>query len=52
MSDVLDRAKEVQGKVAGETNVWMKLSFLQELIEEIERLEAALLHKARQGETK
>lgn len=39
MTNILDRAREVQRKVAGDTNVWIKLAFLQDMIAEIERLE-------------
>lgn len=34
----LARARSIQARVAGETNVWMKLDLLEDLISEIEQL--------------
>lgn len=42
MSDALQRAKDVQHKVACETSVWIRLELLQAMIAEIERLELVI----------
>jgi hypothetical protein len=42
MSDILQRAKARQLASATDTHIMIKLSFLQELIAEIERLEVEL----------
>lgn len=39
MNNILERAKALQRGAADTTNVWVKLSMLQDLIAEIERLE-------------
>lgn len=45
MSDVLDRAKTFQRYVAGQTCVTLKMDFLQDMIAEIERLQALVNEK-------
>jgi hypothetical protein len=42
MSDVLQRAKELQRRTATETWLWIELELLQALIAEIERLELVI----------
>lgn len=49
MNELLSRAKRIQRDQAECTNLWVKLSFLQDLIAEIERLELVIAAHSRGG---
>lgn len=47
MSEALQAAKALSRKVGNETHCWVKLSLLDDLIDEIDRLEADVAKLAR-----
>lgn len=49
MSEVLDQAKAIQRKAAFDQKCWVTLAFLEDMIAEIERLQALVNEGERDG---